>query len=579
LAWGCRRAMILGKIRGKNFFSIGNAFLEIDIKKYKRSVFTGANGNGKSTIANMITFLFFGKTIKNVTKAQIVNSINGKACLVEGEFTDGGNEYMVRRGIKPVVFEIYKNGELVDQSAAGDYQEFLEEKILKCTYRTFLQTSIISIENYQPFMSLPKAGRRSFIEDILDIEVFTVMNTLTKTKITKTKDELKLLDVKIKGLREKIIIQKAYIDKIEGMKKTELGALEEKFKKYSTELNELNASLLKFGDKKRMFDDRKLELHAFKTDRDLLNREIDFVKTNIKSLEKGMVFFETNSDCPSCRQGISHDHVAAIRNDRNEKYAALSEEKYTLSQKLELYVNLDDDIVAYQSELSAHNSEISVTNSSITRLNTMIYEVQSEKEKLNVSEDVSDQKAELKSSAKEALLLNARQTKLNDEQNYNTVMLELFKDSGVKSKIVDQYIPVINKMVNEYLDKFEFFVSFNLDSEFVETIKSRHRDDFTYSSFSAGERMRIDLALLFTFRRLAKMRNSFSSNLLLCDEIFDASLDSNGIDLLLSIFDDEEFNDTNLMVISHANKELFEDSFDGLYEFTKRDGFSEMKEE
>lgn len=570
--------MILGKIRGKNFFSIGNAFLEIDIKKYKRSVFTGANGNGKSTVANMITFLFFGKTIKNVTKSQIVNSINGKACLVEGEFTDSGNEYMIRRGIKPVVFEIYKNGELVDQSAAGDYQEFLEEKILKCTYRTFLQTSIISIENYQPFMGLPKAGRRSFIEDILDIEVFTVMNTLTKTKITKTKDELKLLDVKIKGLREKIVIQKAYIDKIEGMKKTELGALDEKLMRYAVELKELNEKLSKFGDRGEKFETRKSELYTFKSDRDALNREIDAIKNNIKSLERGMVFFETNSDCPSCRQGISHDHVDSIRVDHNQRHAAFIEEKNTHTQKLELYVNLDDEIATYQAELSEHNSEISVTNSSITRLNTMIYEIQSEKEKLNVSEDVSDQKAELKASAKEALSLSTRQTELNDEQNYSAVMLELFKDSGVKSKIVDQYIGTINFLVNEYLEKLEFFVSFNLDSEFNETIKSRHRDDFTYASFSAGEKLRIDMALLFTFRKIAKMRSSFSSNVLLLDEIMDASADADGVELLVGILESEEFVDSNIMVISHSNKDRFEERFDGSYEVFKRDGFTQIRD-
>lgn len=570
--------MILNKVRGKNFFSIGNAFLEIDIKKYKRSVFTGANGNGKSTIANMITFLFFGKTIKNVTKAQIVNSINGKACLVEGEFEHGGNEYKIRRGIKPNIFEIYKNGELVDQSAVGDYQEFLEEKILKCTYRTFLQTSIISIENYQPFMSLPKAGRRSFIEDILDIEVFTYMNSLVKSKITKTKDELKLLEVKIKGLREKIVIQKAHIDTIENMKKTELGSLDAKLTKYNDELIQLNEQLSNSNSLKKSFQDRKAELDAQKADRDMKVREIDFLTTNIKALEKGMVFFETNSDCPSCRQGISHDHVDGIRTEHNKKHTEMTEERLLISTTLEAHVNLDDEIAEYNKELQMHNSDISVKNAGITRLNTMISDVQSEKEKLNVSEDVSDQKLELRASAKEALTLTTRQTELNDEQNYNGVMLELFKDSGVKSKIVDQYIPVINKMVNEYLDKFEFFVSFNLDNEFVETIKSRHRDDFTYSSFSAGERMRIDLALLFTFRQLAKMRNSFSSNLLLCDEIFDSSIDKDGVGLLLTIFDDGEFDDTNLMVISHANKELFEDSFDGLYEFTKRNGFTEIKE-
>lgn len=566
--------MILGKIRGKNFFSIGNAFLEIDIQKYKRSVFTGANGNGKSTIANMITFLFFGKTIKNVTKAQIVNSINGKSCLVEGEFTDNGDNYLIRRGIKPVVFEIFKNGELIDQSAALDYQEFLEEKILKCTYRTFLQTSIITIENYQPFMSLPKAGRRAFIEDILDIEVFSVMNQLTKSKATKAKDELKLLDLKIKGLRDKIVIQKSYIDKIEGMKKTELGVLESKLSTYNTELDKLKFTLESVSSNKSILDQTGSKLRSLKIDRDAITRSIDDVRSSIKTLERGLVFFETNSDCPSCKQGISHDHVNGIRKEHSEKHNTLNTEKNKFSTELELYISLDEDIANHQESLSAHNTEISVTNSSITRLNSLISDVQSEKDKLSVSEDVTDQKAELKLFAKEALGLTNRQTELNDEQNYSTIMLELFKDSGVKSKIVDQYIPVINQMVNEYLDRFEFFVSFNLDSEFVETIKSRHRDDFTYASFSAGERMKIDLSLLFTFRRLAKMRNSFSSNLLLCDEILDASIDADGVGLLLKIFDDEEFNDTNLMVISHANKEFFEDSFDGLYEFTKQDGFT-----
>jgi predicted nucleic acid-binding Zn-ribbon protein len=362
------------------------------------------------------------------------------------------------------------------------------------------------------------------------------------------------------------------------MKKTELGVLDEKLSKYVVELKELNVKLSKFGDKKKVFDDKRVELSTFKTDRDALNREIDVIKTNIKNLEKGMVFFETNSDCPSCRQGISHDHVDSIRTDHNLKHAAFTEEKNVLLRKLELYVNLDDEIAAYQAELSEHNSEISVTNSSITRLNTLIYDVQSEKEKLNVSEDVSDQKAELKSSAKEALLLNARQTDLNDEQSYSTVMLELFKDSGVKSKIVDQYIGTINFLVNEYLEKLEFFVSFNLDSEFNETIKSRHRDDFTYSSFSAGEKLRIDMALLFTFRKIAKMRSSFSSNVLLLDEIMDASADADGVGLIIKILESEEFFDSNIMVISHSNKDRFEESFDGNYVVFKRDGFTQIND-
>lgn len=569
--------MIIKKIRMMNFFSVGNAFLEIDIQKYRRSVFTGANGNGKSTVANAITFSLFGKTIKNITKSQITNSINGKKCMVEMEFTDGGDSYLIRRGIKPVIFEIFKNGELVDQSSALDYQTFLEEKILKCTYRTFLQTSIISIENYQPFMSLPKAGRRDFIEDILDIKVFSVMNQLTKTKVNKVKDELRIIDVKIAGYKDKIKLQKAYIEKIEGMKTVELATIDSKLSEYLLELDTTTASLETVVATKPELDATNTKLRSLKTERDALNRAIDEIKTSIRNLEKELVFFETNDDCPSCRQGISHDHIAGIREVHTTKHSELVKTRDSIATKLEAYLSLDDDITDYQNTLSDHNSLVSVANAAITRLNRLIKETNDQKNAVVVSVDIADQKLEMRETAKEALKLSNRQSELNDDLNYTAVMLELFKDSGAKSKIVDQYIPVINKMVNEYLDKFEFFVSFNLDSEFVETIKSRHRDDFTYASFSAGERMRIDLALLFTFRRLAKMRNSFSSNLLLCDEIFDSSIDKDGIGLLLTIFDDAEFTDTNLMVISHANKELFEDTFDGLYEFTKRDGFTEIK--
>lgn len=569
--------MILGKVRAKNFFSIGNAFLEVDIQAYKRAVFVGANGNGKSTIANIISFVLFGKTIKNVTKAQIVNSINGKACVAEGEFTDAGDSYLVRRGIKPNIFEIYKNGELIDQSSVVDYQTFLEEKIMKCTYRTFLQTSIISIENYQPFMSLPKAGRRDFIEDILDIKVFSVMNQLTKTKVNKIKDELRIIDVKISGYKEKITIQKAHIEKIEKMKTVELSSIDAKLSEYSQELEATNATIESVTAAKPALDATNTSLRTLKVERDELIRAIDAVKNSIKNLEKELVFFETNDDCPSCRQGISHEHVDGIREVHNTKHRELVANRDSLATKLEAYLSLDDDIAKYQNDLSEHNSSVSVCNATVTRLNRLIKELNEQKNSVVNSVDVGEQKIEMRETAKEALKLSNRQSELNDDLNYTTVMLELFKDSGAKSKIVEQYIPVINKLVNEYLDKFEFFVSFNLDAEFNETIKSRHRDDFTYASFSAGERMRIDLALLFTFRRLAKMRNSFSSNLLLCDEIFDSSIDKDGIGLLLSIFNDAEFTDTNLMVISHANKELFEDNFDGIYEFYKRDGFTEIK--
>lgn len=570
--------MLLETIRFKNFFSSGNQFIEICIQKYKKAVISGTNGNGKSTIANAVTFLFFGKTIKKVTKAQIVNSINGKGCVVEGEFEANNRRYLVRRGIKPSLFEIFEDGVLLDQSSVLDYQGFLEENILKCSYRTFLQTSIISIENYQPFMGMDKASRREFIEDLLDIKVFTTMNKLVKAKVSKATEELRLLDLSIKNIKDRIILQKSHIDQMEAKKKVGIESLDAKIIDYTNEISSVSIIFETVEEFSEAIAAERLVLKELQKKHTTIATMISDIKTQIKGSEKDIAFFEDHTDCPTCRQNLDPDHVHSIIGGQKEVNDGLRVNLDDYAIELDKYAGYDKSLTALNAKESAQNSKISVANSTVARLNRMITEVNKEKAALLEDDDIAEQKEAMSESAKKALTIRERQLEVTDDQRYNAIKLELFKDSGIKSKIVDQYIPVINKLVNEYLEKLDFFVSFNLDSEFTETIKSRYRDDFTYSSFSAGERQRIDLALLFTFRQLAKMRNSFSSNLLLCDEILDASIDAAGIDLLMNIFDAEEFRHTNIMVISHRNKEVFEETFDGLYEVFKRDGFTQLRD-
>jgi DNA repair exonuclease SbcCD ATPase subunit len=524
-----------------------------------------------------ITFGLFGKTIKKVTKAQIINSINGKACLVEVEVQCGDDLYLVRRGIKPNIFEVYKNAELIDQSSVTDYQDYLEEFVLKCSYRTFCQTSIISIENYRPFMALTTAERRDFIEDILDIKIFTAMNQLIKGKVTKNKDELNLSKSSLTSKKEKLLIQKENITTLENIHSTGIATLDKKLEEYTTELEAVTKTLESESSKTDNLKRERVKLKEMLSTKTDLVSMINSINNQIKTSARDVKFFEENDNCNVCRQPLQEHHSKSILEAHRTASGALLESRRSIELNLGKYDAYDALNESLTNREYEHNSTVSVANSSIGRLNKLIAETNKEKAKFDASVDLNELKSELKLGAAEAKKVSDRISELNEEKSYNDVMLELFKDSGVKSKIVQQYIPVINKLVNSYLEKLDFFVSFNLDHEFNETIKSRHRDDFTYSSFSMGEKMRIDMALMFTFRKLAQMRNSFSCNILCMDELCDASVDVDGIDLLMEIFNSEEFASTNLFVISHGNKDRFEERFDGSYEFYKRDGFSQFR--
>ena len=566
--------MIIQKVRGKNFLSIGNAFLEFDIQKYSRTVLEGKNGSAKSTAASMITFGLFGQAIKNITKPQIINSVNGKHCLVEIEFIANGNQYLIRRGIKPNIFEIIENGKPLDQTLANDFQDYLEKNILKTNFKTFLQTSILSVENYKPFMTLRTHERRAFIEEILDIKVFTFMNQILKSKIGKNKEELRLLDVQLKSAFTKAKMQKQHIEQIEQIKSSNTEQIQVKIANLTAERNSLEQKNVEI---------KKLLITYTKTSVELnkKSREHQLILTKLDQLEKiigdAIVKMDSVSDealCPVCNSEIHESIKCGIVDPLKKLVDETNETKRTLFAKLEQYSTVADEIIEINSNINSANNEVSTNNTVISKLNIDIDALGDEISSIAKTEELADMKAELKQTATEALNFKQKQADISTEQQYNEMMIELFKDSGIKSKIVDQYIPIINNLINVYLEKLDFFVSFNLDAEFNEIIKSRHRDDFTYGSFSAGERTKIDIAMLFTFRQLSKIRNSFDCNLLFIDEILEF-LDESGTTNFLSMIDElDEFKNSNIFVISHKLKEQLVEVFDGHLLMHKESGFS-----
>lgn len=570
--------MILSKVRFKNFFSSGNSFIEIDLLKYRRSVISGKNGEGKSTVLSAVSFGAFGKPIKQVTKPQIINSINNKNCVVELEGSNEGKDFLIRRGIKPNLFEIFEDGVLVDQTLVGDYQSYIEEKLFKCSFRTFLQTSVISIENYKPFMSLTAADRRAFIEDILDIRVFSAMNQMVKADNTKNKETLRIVDNEFKTLKDKIQSLKAHIEQVESIATEATATIDEEIEQSRGELKTALDALEAHTGTLLSTKEKTTEINALVRSSTTLTGKINELKSGVLKINKEMAFFVDNDNCPVCSQPMlaeNIDGVVATHKAHIEEHVA---EMKALMAELKELGNVTELQTEHNKLVAEINTKITAFNVSISHLNNRIAKLERDKVKSSTTVDLTDKKQELKDLARNAVKVREQQTSLNIDQDYNTLMLELLKDSGIKSKIVDQYIPIINKLVNEYLERLDFFVSFNMDSEFNEVIKSRHRDTFTYNSFSMGERQRIDLALLFTMRRLASMKSSFSCNLLCADEVLDAAVDSDGVALINNILTSPEFDSTNLIVISHRSTDLFQDLFDGKYIAKKRDGFSEIHE-
>jgi DNA repair exonuclease SbcCD ATPase subunit len=568
--------IIFNTIRWKNFLSTGNQFTEIKLDRSPNTLIVGENGGGKSTMLDALCFSLFGKPFRNINKPQLVNSINKKQLLVEVEFQSGRKTYKIVRGIKPGLFEIYVDGELLNQDAAArDYQKYLEESILKLNYKSFTQIVILGSASFTPFMQLPSGTRREIIEDLLDIQIFTTMNVVLRDKLNVLKDQIQDADGKLEVLKQKASIQKEYVDTLEANREKRVDEILERIEAGEGKISSLTNLANDVAGQKVSIEEAQKNLGDLATKQKKLDSFKTKFSTQLRDLQKEVAFYEETDECPTCQQGIAHDHKETIVSSRQEKIQELSsgmeklQEEFTKLEEL-IAENevLSQQISVLNAEIITHNNEIIVQQRLIQALNLELADITSK------TGDIDTEKNKLKTYAKEVLGQNEEKAKLNEEKHYMDAVSTLLKDTGIKTKIIRQYLPVINKLVNKYLQSMDFFVQFNLDEKFDETIKSRHRDDFSYASFSEGEKQRIDLALLFTWRTIAKMKNSVATNLLILDEVFDSSLDNNGTDYVMSLLDTLG-EDTNVFVISHKGDQLF-DKFRSLIKFEKKNNYSEM---
>jgi DNA repair exonuclease SbcCD ATPase subunit len=565
-------------LKWKNFLSTGNSFTELDFREHKTNLIVGHNGAGKSTLLDALSFALFGKAHRNIGKPQLVNSINNKDCVVEVNFSVAGSAFRIIRGIKPNIFEIYKNSELINQDSHNkEYQKILEANILKLNHKSFHQIVVLGSSSFIPFMQLPAQHRRDVIEDLLDINVFSKMNQILKEKNSLLKDQIKDVGYKIDLQSNKIDTQKKYIQDInrinKDLKEQKLAEIDS-MRTQMSDLNIENEELrVKINDQNEVITTTIPKCE--KKREELIGYDNKF-KSEIKSVVKEAKFFEDNHTCPTCSQDIDEEikkeKLSGASTKAKELTSALNKlsiELINTEEKLTANRAIVEQVRLWQQKQSANIQVITHIQKSINGQQTDIDNLTDTTSDISKAKDDLDSYVELKNSMTEDKLT------LNEQFQYNQVIAEMLKDTGIKTKIVKQYLPVINKLVNQYLQILDFFVHFNLDESFQESIRSRHRDSFSYDSFSEGEKQRIDLALLFTWRMIAKMKNSVSTNLLILDETFDSSLDYEGVDNLMKIIHELD-DDTNVFVISHKG-DILDGKFSRKIEFFKDKNFSKIK--
>lgn len=568
--------MILFKvIRWKNFLSTGNIFTELNLIQNKTTLIVGENGAGKSTILDALSFGLFNKPFRKINKPQLLNSITKKDLVVEIEFQINQNEYKVVRGIKPNIFELYRDGKLMNQDAAArDYQEVLEKQILKINHKSFCQVVVLGSASFVPFMQLPAQSRREIIEDLLDLQIFTSMNLLLKDKIQTNASQIKDCESDKKVLTSNLNLMKKHAESLQLNTKN---FIEEKNGKIETALRLINETSLEVDEIIEEANGLKEQLKNQQAARTKLQK-LDGLKVQLKSkidnASKTINFFHDHDSCPTCKQGIDHEFKNETINTKNAQInevvsglERLEAERKKVVDKLEEYGKLNNRLHDLNLRMSQLNTQISGWNDNINEWRKEIKNIQ---EKTSVSQNVQDIE-KLKDNLKN---IEMQFNELHEEKNVLNTAASILKDGGIKSKIMKQYIPIINKFINKYLTSMDFFVNFELNEQFVETIKSRFRDDFSYASFSEGEKMRINLAILFTWRAISKLRNSVNTNLLIMDEVFDSSLDSNGTDEFFKILQTLTA-DTNTFIISHKTDQLY-DKFEKVIKFEKHKNFSKM---
>ena len=560
----------------KNFLSTGNSPNKVLLNKSQTTLIIGKNGEGKSTILDALCFSLFGKPFRNINKGQLVNSINGKGCSVEIEFDINGKEYKIIRGIKPNVFEIWQDGEMINQDAASrDYQKILEQQVLKLNYKTFTQVVILGSASFVPFMQLPTTQRREVIEDILDIRIFSTMNSLLKEKVQETKDAITTIENEISTAKTKVDAQTQLIKTITEAKTSAIESIGSKITANNAEILQAEGEIQSIVS----------EINTLKTsinDKETISEDIDKAKSirskllqKIETCEHNTEFFSEHDVCPSCSQDIPEEYKEGIIKDLNSK---LLDNNTKIGELETILSNLNDKLSQINKvveQITDKNIELSTRNSTVTLLNKQIKELEAETQRVKSdTTNLDEEKGKLKDLAKEAIGKIGQKTQLQEQRNLEDVANILLKDTGIKTAIIREYLPIMNKLINKYLQAMDAYIHFELDEAFNESVKSRFRDDFTYASFSEGEKQKIDLAILFTWRQIAKMKNSVNTNLLIMDEIFDSSLDAQATELLLVLLA-QVTHDTNVFIISHKGDQLF-DKFRSIIKFEKKNDFSVM---
>jgi DNA repair exonuclease SbcCD ATPase subunit len=568
--------IIFKTVRWKNLLSTGNNFTEIKLNEKHTTILLGQSGSGKSTLLDAISFALFNRPFRNINKNQLVNMVNQKNCIVEIEFGIGTQNYMIRRGIKPTVFEIYCDDVLINQdSHSKDYQQYLERNILKFNFKAFTQIIVLGASNFTPFMQLKPADRRIIIEGLLDIEIFSVMNTLLKQRNSTLKQAIQENEFAASIIKEKISLQEKYLDDLSKDKE------------------------VKIQENLDSIEKHKVDIEKIKTDNDalreaicLLQTKIDFksdvvaqiekikdiksrIDGNVKKTKKEIIFYQEHDNCPTCSQHIPEEFKSEEIEKKGQKItewqSGLSDAESALSKLLARM----EEVRQIEEQIEKHTYQIGKNESVINGINQFIKKMAQDTIELKKQQTApTDKSDELQKLSSESSRLENEREQQSIQKNVHDLATMLLKDNGVKARIIKQYLPLINKHTNVFLNAMNFFVSFHIDEEFNESIKSRGRDDFSYENFSEGEKQRIDLALLFTWRTIAKMKNSVNTNLLIMDEVLDSYLDTSATENVLMLLNSDMFRDTNIFVISH--KETISDKFQKTIRFTKNKNFSNI---
>lgn len=562
------------KVRYKNILSVGNAFTEIDLSKRQTTLISGTNGSGKSTFIEAIIFCLFNKSFRKINKPQLVNSINQKELLVELEFMISGDKYLIRRGMKPNIFEIWKNNDLVNKDAATrDYQEYLEQSIIKMSFKSFCQIVILGSATYVPFMDLPAGQRREIIEDLLDIQVFSTMNTLLKDKIADNKTLIAENNYAIDLLKTKIDTAKDHNAEIQKIKQTEVDKIRQKIDENISKIDIEKIEIEKIEEQINSLSSTITDKQKQKKTLEQVKTLLLEIRTKRKNFDEEIRFYSNHDNCPTCKQGIEHSFKHSMLTEKSEKSVELDEgiEQLTnklssIEQRLEEVSSIEDEIQKLHNAANERRLQVKLLISQMKTFKKDLDQAEKEVEEIDQSKIQEFEKDLRKKQEEQAELYETRETL--------GVVSTLLKDGGIKTSIIRTYIPIMNKLINQYLSEFELFVDFNLDENFNETIKSRFRDTFSFASFSEGEKMRISLSIMFTWRAIAKLRNSVSTNLLIMDETLDGPSDADGVESLIDILHKTNAND-NIFIISHRGS-AFQEKFDDHIRFEKVKNFTQI---